>query len=144
MPDSNEHMKKLNDAIVDAAAKVVNALGSAGTLSYNQATGGGAATVAGQSAQLTASDTQHKTDVNVPEVITSLNAQILASNAGLHSVINSALGFAVLRAQGHVGIQSEMEMDHRDQNHTKQSLSSVLHFVVAGDAAEESADDTDK
>lgn len=147
MPDPNQNhdpQDALNSAIVDAAAKIVNALGSAGSISFSQGAGGGVATVAGQSSQLTASDSQHKTDVNVPEVITSLNAQTLASNAGLLSVINSALAFAVLRAQGHMGLQSQMEMDHRDQEHTKQLLALTFPFVVAGDAAEESADDTDR
>ena len=70
--------------------------------------------------------------------------QVVASNAALHGVINSALGMAVLRAQGHTGIQSNMELDHRDQNHTKQALATTFPFVVSGDAAEESADDSDR
>jgi hypothetical protein len=143
MSDAQE---KLNAAIVEAAAKVVNALGNSATVGANQGTAGANAATQGlnQQAALGASDTQHKTDVNVPEVITSINAQVLASNAGLLGVINSALGFAVLRAQGHVGVQSNMELDHRDQLHTTQLFGLTPPAVVAGDAAEESADDTDR
>ena len=41
-------------------------------------------------------------------------------------------------------LNRQMAMDHRDQNHTKQALAVTFPFVVAGDAAEESANDSDK
>ena len=142
MSEQNE----LDKAIVSAAAQVVAALGSSVASSANQSTGGANASVQGlnQQASLGASDTQHKTDVNVPEVVTSLNAQVLASNTSLLSVINSALGFAVLRAQGHMGIQSERELDHADQNHTVQMLAVTPPFSLAGDVAEVANDDSDR
>lgn len=101
-------------------------------------------TAGGQSATLNATDTQHKTDVNVPELMTGLNGlvQQMAVNhqANLNSItVRDAESSAFYR-----DLARAAAVDHRDQNHTKQALATTFPFVVAGDAAEESANDTDR
>ena len=97
-----------------------------------------------QAAGLAASDTQHKTDVNVPELITSLNGMLM------QQAVNHGHALQLLETQmiGQVSFFADLSRsrasDHRDQNHTKQALAVTFPFIVAGDAAEESADDTDK
>ncbi len=111
----------LAGAIAEASAAIVAAVGAALGAS------GGAASVAGGSGQLAATDTQNKTDVNVPELMTGLNGltqadqqSIRASNVGLQAVCNAALGFATLQAQSALAYNTGMMQDHRDQNHDKQ------------------------
>ena len=95
-------------------------------------------------ASLVATDTQNKTDVNVPEVLTGLNAMTQARSATYAKAMDSVTLQSANTNQLINGILNQMALDHRDQNHTKQALATTFPFVVAGDAAEESADDTDK
>ena len=101
-------------------------------------------TSGGQSATLNATDTQNKTDVNVPEVLTGLNA-MTQERAGIFAKAMDAVTIQTANQnQFYNTVLNEMMIDHRDQNHTKQALATTFPFVVAGDAAEESANDTDK
>lgn len=111
----------LAGAIAEASAAIVAAVGTALGAS------GGAGAVAGLSSQLVAADTQNKTDVNVPELMTGLNGltqadqqSLRASGVGLQVVCNAALGFATLQAQSALAYNTGMMQDHRDQNHDKQ------------------------
>jgi hypothetical protein len=101
-------------------------------------------TAGGQSSTLNATDNQNKTDVNVPEVLTGLNAltqkQALSNEKALDA-LNLA---AQTQAAQFASLTNQMAIDHRDQNHTLQILATTPPFVVMGDAAEESANDTDK
>jgi len=120
-PKVPDYQAVLSDAIAQAAAGIVAAVGTALGAS------GGAGAVAGASGQLAAIDTQNKTDVNVPELMTGLNGltqadqqSLRASNVALHSVTTAALGFATLQAQSALAYNTGMMQDHRDQNHDKQ------------------------
>jgi len=73
-----------------------------------------------QAAALTATDTQHKTDVNVPELITSLNGLVF-SQAVKHSGNVDAINLNTLAMnQEFNATNKQMMMDHRDQNHDRQ------------------------
>ena len=109
-----------------------------------QQTGGALAAVAGHSANLSASDQQNKTDVNVPEVLTGLNAHTQVRAGEYQDAMNTITLAAANQAAFFRDVNNNMVLDHRDQNHTKQMLAVTFPFVVAGDAAEEAADDTDK
>ena len=98
----------------------------------------------GHSASMTASDQQNKTDVNVPELITSLNGLHLQMASNFQASLNAINIASQNQAAFYEGLTREMALDHRDQNHTKQALAATFPFVVAGDAAEESANDIDK
>jgi hypothetical protein len=72
------------------------------------------------SATLGASDTQHKTDVNVPELMTSLNGLVL-SNAVTHAKNIDAITLETVSTnQQYNSTMQQMQMDHRDQNHDRQ------------------------
>jgi hypothetical protein len=101
-------------------------------------------TSGGQSAVLNATDTQHKTDVNVPELMTGMNGLAQQMSINLQASLNAVAVQTANQNQFYNTVLNEMMIDHRDQNHTKQALAATFPFVVAGDAAEESADDTDK
>jgi hypothetical protein len=101
-------------------------------------------TAGGQSSTLNATDNQHKTDVNVPEVLTGLNALTQERAAVFAKAMDAITIQTANQNQFYNSVLNEMMIDHRDQNHTKQALATTFPFVVAGDAAEESANDTDK
>lgn len=101
-------------------------------------------TSGGQSAVLTATDTQHKTDVNVPELMTGMNGLAQQMAVNLQASLNQVAIQTANQNQFYNSVLNEMMIDHRDQNHTKQALATTFPFVVAGDAAEESANDIDK
>ena len=109
-----------------------------------QQSGGALGNVAGHGANLTASDQQNKTDVNVPELLTSLNGLQMTQALSHQGDLNAARMRQEHQAQFWTDLTNQMALDHRDQNHTKQALAATFPFVVAGDAAEESANDTDK
>jgi len=111
--------------------------------SFQQA-GGSLGAVQGHSAQLSASDTQNKTDVNVPELMTGMNGLAHQMAVNLQAELNHIQVKDAQSAQFYSDLARNMALDHRDQNHTKQALAATFPFVVAGDAAEESANDTDK
>ena len=72
------------------------------------------------SAGISATDTQNKTDVNVPEVITSLNGLVLA-NAVTHAKnVDSITLNTIKDNQENNAVVGQMRLDHRDQNHDKQ------------------------
>jgi hypothetical protein len=76
----------------------------------------GVTLTAQQAAALTATDTQHKTDVNVPEMMTSLNGLVL-SNAATHCKNVDAINLNTVKAnQEYNATNSQMQLDHRDQN----------------------------
>jgi hypothetical protein len=80
----------------------------------------GVTLTAQQAAALTATDTQHKTDVNVPELITSLNGLVF-SQAVKHAGNVDAINLnTVAMNQEFNATNKQMMMDHRDQNHNKQ------------------------
>ena len=80
----------------------------------------GVTLTAQQAAALTATDTQHKTDVNVPELITSLNGLVF-SNAVTHAKnVDSITLNTVAANQEYNTLRQQMALDHRDQNHDKQ------------------------
>jgi hypothetical protein len=80
----------------------------------------GVTLTAQQAAALTATDTQHKTDVNVPELITSLNGLVF-SQAVKHSGNVDAINLnTVAMNQEFNATNKQMMMDHRDQNHDRQ------------------------
>ena len=109
-----------------------------------QQSGGALAQVAGHGSQMTTSDQQNKTDVNVPEVLTGLNAQTQSRAGSYQDAMNAATLAGTQQAAFYADLTRQMAIDHRDQNHTIQMLAVTPPFVVAGDAAEESANDTDK
>jgi hypothetical protein len=109
-----------------------------------QQTGGALAAVAGHSANLSASDQQNKTDVNVPEVLTGMNAMTQGRNGTFQDSMNAAMLAGTQQAAFYADLTRERAIDHADQNHTLQLLAITPPFVVTGDAAEESANDTDK
>jgi predicted O-linked N-acetylglucosamine transferase (SPINDLY family) len=79
----------------------------------------GVTLTAQQAAALTATDTQHKTDVNVPEMMTSLNGLVL-SNAATHCKNVDAINLNTVKAnQEYNATNSQMQLDHRDQNHDR-------------------------
>jgi hypothetical protein len=106
-----------------------------------QQSGGAVGGVAGHSANLTASDQQNKTDVNVPEVLTGLNAMTQGRNGTFQDAMNAAMVSSTNQAAFFADLARERAIDHADQNHTKQMLAVTFPFIVAGDAAEESAND---
>ena len=72
------------------------------------------------SAGISATDTQNKTDVNVPEQITSLNGLVLA-NAVTHAKNVDAINLNALKDNQEANaVNSQRRGDHRDQNHDKQ------------------------
>src|SRR5210317_524017 len=166
MATNDDMQKQVSDAISKAIVSVVEAIaGAAGAAAGanqqttgSQSTVGGAAGEAGQSSQATYTQSGHKNDVSVPEVLESLNVHALKdsvlvnkalvgqaqSNAKLYDVTATALGLATLFASSNNSVNMQMQSDHRDQNHTKQALATTFPFVVSGDAAEESADDSDR
>ena len=80
----------------------------------------GVTLTAQQAAALTATDTQHKTDVNVPELLTSLNG-MLFQQAVSHSKNVDAINLnTVAMNQEFNATNKQMMMDHRDQNHDRQ------------------------
>ena len=80
----------------------------------------GVTLTAQQAAALTATDTQHKTDVNVPELMTSLNGLVL-SQAVKHAGNVDAINLnTVAMNQEFNATNKQMMMDHRDQNHDRQ------------------------
>jgi ERCC4-related helicase len=105
-----------------------------------QGTTGAIASAAG----LTASDNQNKVDVNVPELITSLNGMVM------QQAVNHGHALQLLETQmiGQVSFFADLARsrasDHRDQNHTQQLLAQTPPFADTGDLAEESNDDTDR
>ena len=139
-PPPNAFTQLDGDAAVAMLAAVVNAAlqTSAGVVA------GSTGLTLQQAASLAASDTQHKTDVNVPELMTSLNGMIL-QQATTHNANLQVMQTRILeQASFFADLMRERAVDHADQNHTKQMLAVTFPFIVAGDAAEESADDTDK
>ena len=140
-PSTPSSTTKLDgDAAVAVLAAIVNSAleSAAGVVS------GATGLTVEQAAGLTASDTQHKTDVNVPELITSLNGMIM-QQAVTHSRDIQVLETQIIsQSSFFADLIRERAVDHADQNHTKQMLAVTFPFIVAGDAAEESADDTDK
>lgn len=109
-----------------------------------QQSGGALGQIQGHGAQLSASDTQNKTDVNVPELITSLNGLAHQMAVNLQTSLNVVSIQGAQQAAFFKDLTNQMALDHRDQNHTKQVLAATFPFIVAGDAAEESANDTDR
>ena len=80
----------------------------------------GVTLTAQQAAALTATDTQHKTDVNVPELLTSLNGLVF-SQAVKHAGNVDAINLnTVAMNQEFNATNKQMMMDHRDQNHDRQ------------------------
>ena len=137
-PSSNTNLD--GDAAVALLAAIVNPAleSSAGVVA------GSAGTVTQHSAGLTATDQQNKTDVNVPELITSLNGMIM-QQAVTHSRDIQVLETQIIsQSSFFADLIRERAVDHADQNHTKQMLAVTFPFIVAGDAAEESANDSDK
>lgn len=128
------------DAAIALLAAIVNAAlqSSAGVVA------GSTGLTLEQAAGLAASDTQHKTDVNVPELITSLNGMILQQAVTYNNTLQTLSTQMIEQGSFFADLMRERAVDHADQNHTKQMLAVTFPFIVAGDAAEESADDTDK
>ncbi len=73
-----------------------------------------------QAAGLTATDTQHKTDVNVPELMTSLNGLVLAQAVKYSQTIDAINANTVAFNQEFNATIGQMMIDHRDQNHDRQ------------------------
>jgi hypothetical protein len=122
----------------DAALAALSLLGS-----YVQA-GTAVANATGVGASMTAVDQQNKTDVNVPELMTGMNGLAQQMSVNLQASLNAVAVQTANQNQFYNTVLNEMMIDHRDQNHTKQALAVTFPFVIAGDAAEESADDSDK
>jgi len=114
-------------------------------------TAGGAAgvvtgTAAGQSSGATTSEQSHAmmSDVNVQELMSGMNGLVNQMAVNLQASLNTVAIQTATSNQFYNSLLNQMAVDHRDQNHTKQALATTFPFVVAGDAAEESANDTDR
>lgn len=115
-----------------------------GVLAALETIGNFVKTAGGQSSTLNATDNQNKTDVNVPEVLTGLNALTQKQALTNEKAIDALNLAAQTQSAFFANLTNQMAIDHRDQNHTLQILATTPPFVVMGDAAEESANDTDK
>lgn len=126
---------------------------AASALAAVESAGGSVGAVGGASQQHT--QTQHTSDTGTTESQAGYNVQgmedqrsLRAKLDGCHTdlarVCSTALGFATLGAQSAQGVNQNSMADHRDQNHNQDRKTGVLDFVVVGDAAEESADDSDR
>ena len=80
----------------------------------------GVTLTAQQAAALTASDTQHKTDINVPELMTSLNGLVHAQAVKHASNVDAINLNTLAMNQEFNATNKQMMMDHRDQNHDRQ------------------------
>lgn len=145
--------KEMQEAFAGAIARVVKAVSGAAVsgAGSTQDVSGSLGSAAGLTDQSAFSEAARKNDVSVPEGMESLNYSMLEdvaarskSNAKLYDITASALGIGVLALTNQNGLNMNMASDHRDQNHTKQALATTFPFVVSGDAAEESANDTDR
>jgi hypothetical protein len=134
------------DATVDAAAVMaaINVILDSALQSAAGVVAAATGLSVEQAAGLAASDTQHKTDVNVPELITSLNGIVLKDAVDQTHALQVTQTRIIEQGSFYGDLLRQLAVDHRDQNHTKQALAATFPFVVAGDAAEESADDTDR
>jgi hypothetical protein len=144
---------ELQKAYTGAIARVIKAVSgaAASAAGATQDTAGALAAAAGLTDQSAFSEAARKNDVSVPEGMESLNYSILEdiaarskTNAKLYDITASSLGIGMMALTNQNGLNMNMASDHRDQNHTKQALATTFPFVVSGDAAEESADDTDR
>ena len=115
----------------DLAAGIDAAVGAIGLLQNLISTAQGASGDLGQVAGLGASDTQHKTDVNVPEVLTGQNAMTHGRSGRYESMIDMIMGSAAANLQAvnnmvnnqsakFATLMDQMAIDHRDQNHDRQ------------------------
>jgi len=136
-----------------AASALAAVQTSGGAVAGVQGATGQVANAQGASSQNTASDHLQDTDrgeafgnynVMSNEDQRSLRAKLDASHTDLARAASTALGFATLQAQVAMGINMNGMADHRDQNHNQDRKTGVLDFIVLGDAAEESANDTDR
>jgi hypothetical protein len=130
--DAEAVMTAVNVILANALESVAGVVAGATGLTVEQAAG------------LAASDTQHKTDVNVPEVITSLNGMVMQQAVNHGHALQLIETQMIEQGSFFADLLRERAVDHADQNHTKQMLAVTFPFIVAGDAAEESADDSDK
>jgi hypothetical protein len=133
-PSSNVNISA--DSVAAALGILTTFLGAGGNLANISA--------AGHGANLTASDQQNKTDVNVPELMTSLNGQTLSRSSAYQDAMNAATLAGTQQAAFYADLTRQMAIDHRDQNHTVQMLAVTPPFSLAGDVAEEANDDTDR
>lgn len=109
-----------------------------------QMSGGSLSAVQGHSAQLSASDTQNKTDVNVPELMTGLNGHTQSRAGAFQDAMNAEMLRSTQQASFFADLNRQRAVDHADQNHTLQLLAITPPFAVTGDLAEESNNDTDR
>ena len=126
------------DAKMDGEA-VIAALAGIISTALQGTTGAVASTAA-----LTASDTQNKVDVNVPELITSLNGMVMQQAVNHGHALQLLETNMVTQASFYADLIRSRTTDWADQNHTQQLLAQTPPFSIAGDVAEESADDTDR
>jgi hypothetical protein len=140
-------------AEIAVQAKAFVAAYAAAALASVQNLSGSAGTVTGASQGHT--QTGHTSDTDRNETLggynvmsmedqRNLRAKLDACHTDLARAASTSLGFATLGAQAAQGINMNSMADHRDQNHNQDRKTGVLDFVVLGDAAEESADDSDR
>jgi hypothetical protein len=136
MPTKKVARKKPEEPDVPANAETdVEASGSMGLLLALLKAAGITLTTQ-QAAALTASDTQHKTDVNVPELMTGLNGLVM-SNAVTHAKNVDAINLNALKDNQEANaVNSQRRGDHRDQNHDRQiNINEDTAFSVLSIAA---------
>jgi hypothetical protein len=115
----------------DLAAGLDAAVGAIGLLQNLISTAQGASGDLGQVAGLGASDTQHKTDVNVPEVLTGFNAMTQGRGGRYESAMDLILAHGIANLEmvnntvnnqtaKFATLMDQMAIDHRDQNHDRQ------------------------
>jgi len=131
-PNASENARDNADVSVTAEA-VMAALALLGN--YVQSSTG---------ASLSATDTQNKTDVNVPEVLTGFNAMTQAAAMRLQAALDRQVISDASQAAFWRDVSNQQALDHRDQMHTLQVLALGPPFAITGDLAEEANDDTDR
>jgi hypothetical protein len=80
----------------------------------------GVTLTAQQASALTASDSQHKTDINVPELLTGMVGTLM-QQATSHAKNVDAINLNTVSSnQEFNATMKQMMVDHRDQNHDRQ------------------------
>jgi hypothetical protein len=74
-----------------------------------------------QGAALTATDAQHQTDVNVPELMTGLNGLVQANAVSLTRALDQVTIQTANQNQFFNAVLNQMTTDHRDQMHNFQT-----------------------
>jgi len=135
--------------IAGAVAEAVSAGGQA--VAGAQGTVGGTAVEAGAASQATQTTAGHKNDISVPEALegyVASHAQDVAYMGKVNArTFDIMSGLAATMAAGHINSRNQQQSNvttHADEEFSARKRATEFGLIPLGDAAEESADDTDR